>query len=376
MPNRLKALARPALLLVLPTVVGCLVLLELGLRLTGRGPASVTDDIFEPWGQAYRLRPNQETVSHTPSFTCTIRTNARGFRDRASSPRPLARPYDVWLGDSATFANGVEYEDSFVGLVGAAAEARGREVLNLAVGGHHLLEQEQQLEEFLATAPRPPERVIFVFTPQLMALFEHRHHDLVLHGGYLFPRDHWITPYALLLLNKTFASFGFLRDGVRAVQASYFPRGPEVAAEMLAMYARSNPALSPEATRRFEERLDGLDARIRAAGASPVHVYLPTTADLRAPELLGLTGRPPADYDFGHYRDALHRQAARAGVPLLDLDAVLRLELAKGVTLGFAQDMHYNPAGHLAVARVLGPALLGDGVAGSERAVTPVAGAR
>lgn len=365
----LQSFLRPALLLVLPTLVVCLGLLEAGLRLTGRGPTGTTDDIFEPHRDAYRLKPNQTRISHTPSFTCTIRTNALGLRDRVPGPRSLARPYVAWLGDSATFANGVEYEESFVGLFGAAAERRGGEVVNLAVGGHHLAEQEEMLEDFLAAAPHPPAQVVFVFTPQLMGLFDHRHHDLVLHGGYLFPKDRWLGPYLVVLLNNGSAAYGLVRDGVRAVQARLFPAGPQVAAEMLAMYARSYPALTPEATRRFEERLDRLDARVRAAGAMPVHVYLPTTADLRAPELLALTGAKPEAYDFEHYRAALREQAARSGARLVDLDEALRAEHAKGRPLGFKQDMHYNVRGHVIIAEILEAALLaGAGMSAADEA--------
>jgi hypothetical protein len=349
----LKPILRAALLLVLPTIVLCLALLEVGLRWKGRGPSNVTDDIFEPYRQAYRLKPNQTKVSHTPSFTCTIHTNALGFRDRAPGPRALALPYIAWMGDSATFANGVDYEESFVGRFGALSERRGIEVVNLAVGGHHLGEQEDLLQDFIASVPRKPDRIVFVFTPQLIALFEKRHEDLVLHGGYLFPRDRWIGPYAIVLLNNASSAYGFLRDGIRRVQAKLFPSGAKAAAEMLAMYARSFPAESEEVTRRFEDRVAGLDAQIRAAGVTPVHVYLPTTADLRAGELLALTSARAEDYDFEHYRDALARASLRAGVQLVDLTAVLKAEHAKGAPLGFAQDMHYNAAAQAVIAQAL-----------------------
>jgi hypothetical protein len=372
---KIGPLARALALLVLPTLVACVGILEVGLRLKGRGPTSVTDDIFAPHGSAYRLRPNQTKVSHTPSFTCTIHTNALGFRDRAPGPRPLARPYLAWLGDSATFANGVGYEESFVGLFGALSESHGVDVVNLAVGGHHLAEQEELLADFMAAAPRRPDRAVIVFTPALLALFDKRHENLVLHGGYLFPRDRWVVPYALVLLNNASAAYGFLRDGVRAVQARFFPSAPRAAAGMLGLYARSHPSHSEEATRRMEQRISALDARIRAAGVEPVHVYLPTTVDLRIPELLALTGEDPERFDFDHYREALRRESERAGVKLVDLTDALRAEHAKGTPLGFAQDMHYNAVAHASIGRALYAALMpADARGGSpaaRRAVAP-----
>lgn len=349
---------RPALLLVLPTLAVCFAALELGLRLQGRLPSNPTDGIFEAHGSAYRLVPNQTKVSRTPSFACTIKTNALGLRDRETGPRALGRPYVAWAGDSATFANGVEYEESFVGVFGAAAERSGLEVVNLAVGGHHIAEQEELIQDFLAAAPRKPEAVVVVFTPQLLALFERRYERLVVKDGYIFERDRWLVPYLLVALNSTSSGYCFLRDGVRALQARWFPSAPGAAAEVLGIYERSFSALSAEATGRLERRVEALDARVRAAGAAPVHVYLPTTADLRAGELLGLSGRRPEDYDFGHYREALRRASERAGVRLLDLTAVLEAEHAKGKALGFAQDMHYNAGAHATIAGALVGALL------------------
>lgn len=357
----LRTILRTTALVVLPTLLACLVILEIGLRLQGRLPSNVTDGMFEPHGDAYRLRPNQRKVSRTPSYVSTIYTNALGFRDRATGPRRLDRPYLAWVGDSATFANGVEYEESFVGRFGQAAEPRGLEVVNLAVGGHHLAEQEEQLRDFLAAAPRPPERVVVVLTPQLLDLFEQRHHDLVFKSGYGFPKDAWVVPYLVVLAGNASSAYCFFRDGIRQVQGRLWPKGPEVAAEMLGMYLRAAPAASPQVAARLEARLTALDERIRAAGSTPVHVYLPTTADLRLGELVALTGRRADDYDFDRFRDLLRRQAAGAGVALVDLDDVLRAEYAKGRPLGFARDMHYNAAanaviGAALVDRLLGPA--------------------
>lgn len=355
----LRPILRTAALVVLPTLVACLVMLEVGLRLQGRLPSNVTDGMFEAHGDAYRLRPNQYKVSRTPSYTCSIYTNALGYRDRATGPRRLERPYLAWVGDSATFANGVEYEESFVGRFGLAAEPRGLEVINLAVGGHHLAEQEEQLRDFLAAAPRPPERVVVVFTPQLMALFEKRHHDLVFKSGYGFPKDAWVVPYLVVMAGNASSAYCFFRDGLRHLQDRLRPRGPEAAAEMLGMYLRADPSASPETSARLAARITRLDEQIRAGGSTPVHVYLPTTADLRLGELVALTGRRREDYDFARFKDVLARQSAAAGVPLVDLEPTLRAEHAKGQPMGFSQDMHYNAAANAVIASALVDALLG-----------------
>ncbi|WP_041453560.1 SGNH/GDSL hydrolase family protein [Anaeromyxobacter dehalogenans] len=350
---QLQRFLRPAVGVVLPTLIVCAVLLEVGLRARGRLPSNVTDGIFVAHGEAYRLKPNQSKLSTTPSYSCTVNTNALGLRDAAPGPRLLAAPYVAWMGDSATFANGVEYEQSFVGLLGDRWRPSGIEVVNLAVGGHHIQEQEELLRDFVRAAPRRPEGVVVVFTPQLMALFEERYHDLVVRSGYIFQGRNWLPSYALVTLGNTSSAYCFFRDGLRKLQARYLPARGGGAAELLGMYARSFPAVAPEATRRMEDRISELDDGIRALGATPVHVYLPTAIDLRAGEILAADPRAGGDFALDHYRDALRRQSARSGVRFVDLTPPLRAEYAKGQPLWFSQDMHYNAATHVVIADAL-----------------------
>ena len=103
----------------------------------------MADGIYEQAGDSFRLKKNVSKVIRYPAFTYTIYTNELGFRDSSTGPRELReRPFDVFLGASDVFGNGVEYAESFVGIVAAAAATKGREVLNLATGGHYFLEQE------------------------------------------------------------------------------------------------------------------------------------------------------------------------------------------------------------------------------------------
>lgn len=350
---------RAGALLVMPTVAVCVGLLEGGLRLQGRMPSNATEAIFLARGEAYRLRPGQTKVVHTPSYTCTVHTNALGQRDSQTGTPSLAQPYLAWLGDSATFGNGVDYEQTFVGRFDALARPRGYRSINLAVGGHHLAEQLETLDDFLAVAERKPEAVVFVFTPQLLALFERRHHDLVERSGYMYPKDGWLVPYLLVTLGDVSSAYGFVRDGVRKVQSKLFPTGPAPLASMLEPYSRTSPLASPDMQQRLEAALDRADARIRQAGATPVHVLLPTTADLRAGEILGLIGARPSDYDFDRLRALLRRQGQRGKVTVVDLTDVLQAEHARGKPMGFLRDMHYNALSHEVIGRALHDELLG-----------------
>jgi hypothetical protein len=361
MPSLLRACLRATLLLVLPTVMVCLVMLEAGLRLSGRLPSNTTDGIFEAHGtETYRLRKNMTKVSRTPSYACVIHTNAFGLRDRAPGVRSLGpAPYYAFLGDSLTFANGVDYEASFVGVFADLARPRGVEALNLGVGGHRLSDQEEQLRDFLASAPQRPARVVVVFTAQFVTGFEDRYSDLFVKNGYLFRRGAWLLPYVTVTLGNSSSAYCFVRDGLRKLQHRISPPGQRTALELLQIYSKEEPWGRPAVVQRLESRLDALDELIRrGTGAPPIYVYLPTAADLRAGELLALTGQPADRYDFQTYETLLERHCARSGIPFVSLAPVLAKRHAEGRPLSFMQDMHYNADTNAVIGQALHDALL------------------
>jgi hypothetical protein len=357
---RLKGLVRAAILFVVPTLVVCVAALEMGLRAQGRLPSNTTEGLFDLHGPtSYRLKKSYSKTSRTPSYANVIHTNAFGFRDRAPGPRALGpAPYYAFLGDSLTFGNGVDYEDSFVGVFGHLARGDGVEVLNLAVGGHHLTDQEEQLYEFLAATPHNPSRVVVVFTAPLVAFFETPHAELIVRSGHLFERRGWIRSYATVLLGNVSAAYCFFRDGIRRLQARWFPSGARIALELMEVFSRSAPATRPEVAARLEERLRALDDRIRRGGAEPVYVYLPSSADLRSDEFLRSSGRRESDYDFRLYARLLEDHCRRARVELVDLTPALERERTKGERMSFMQDPHYTAAVNHAIGRELYDALL------------------
>jgi hypothetical protein len=344
---------------VLPTLLACVVVLEIGLRLSGRPASNVTDGIFAAHGDAYRLRRNMTKVSQTPSFRCTIHTNSWGLRDRAPGPLSLGPgPYFAFVGDSLTFANGVDYDDSFVGVFADEARRWGMGAVNLAVGGHRLRDQEQVLREFLESASPRPSWVVVVFTPPFMAMFDRASTGLVVKSGYLFPADSWIVPYVTVMAGNTSAAYCFFRDAVRSLEAQIRPGAIDALVGPLEFLDRNGPAARPEFATRFEQELIRLEEEIRAAGASPVFVYLPSSTDVRAPELIAKAGLSPDRYDLGLHRDRLRRHCEARGVPLVDLAPTLEALAAKGEPLSFSQDPHYDAATNHAIGNALRASLL------------------
>lgn len=354
----MTSLLRIGSIAVLPTLLVCLAMLEVGLRAAGRLPSNTTEGLFEQHGTAYRLRKNLTKVSRTPSFSATIHVNALGFRDKAAGPRKLGgAPYVAWVGDSITFGNGVDYQDSFVGVFGALAEQRRLEVVNLAVGGYHFSESEEMLYDFLDTAPASPSLVIFVLTAPAMAMFEERYSDVLVKDGYIFRKEGWLVPWVIVTLGNRSSAYCFFRDGLRKIQGRLFPPAPGSATQALEQFSRNGPWGRPEVRARFQARLSKIEERVRRSGSKLAYVYLPSAPDLRGAELLARAAVPAGGYDLHLFRDALRAHAARAGVAFVDLTPELAAESAKGKPLSFLQDPHYNADANRLIGRVLYGAL-------------------
>lgn len=358
MPSPIRAFFRTSLLVVLPTLVLCLTMLEVGLRLMGRAPSNVTDGIFEQWGDTYRLRANMNKLISNASFSFTVNTNAYGFRDRVPGPRALGpAPYFAFLGDSATFANGVDYANSFVGVFARFAVPRGIDVINLGVGGHRLLEQEKLLKDFLAVATSKPTRVVIVFTSAFILHFDLGVKTLV-KDGYLLPRDNWLIPYLKVKLQDGSAAYGFFAESIRRIQ------GPRTFSGSLNHSSHEDPWALPATVARFEARLTDVDELIRKVGAEPVYVYLPVSTDLEADQFLAIAGKNAADHDLFRFAKLVKAHANRSGVAFIDLTPALKRLQAAGKPLSFLRDPHYTAGVNHVIGQVLAESLLGQGEAG------------
>jgi hypothetical protein len=359
MAGRLRATARPALLFVLPTLLACVALLEVGLRLQGVVPSNSTDGIFEKHRTTYRLRSSSTKLARTPSYACTIHSSSLGLRDAAPGGRAIGgAPYTAFLGDSITFGNGVEYGDSFVGVFAQAAERQGHEVVNLAIGGHHLADQEVLLADFLSAVPRAPARVVVIFTVTFLTLFEADSSELIVKDGYLFDEHHWVLPYLTVKLGDASAAYGFFRDGIRKAQGRASLSSRKDAFGYLRDFSSATPWTSPELVARLESRLSMLDGRIRTTGATPVYVYMPSAPDLGAHESLAAAGVSADGYDFGRFHAILAGHAARSGIRIVDLRPTLERLHATGEPVSFMQDPHYNVAANWVIGQALAAALL------------------
>lgn len=340
-----------ALLAVFPTVLVCLVILEIGLRVIGRVPSNMSDGIFEKYNNSYRLKKNITKISRTPVYSCIIHINELGFRDAASGPRTLGpKPYDLFLGESLTFGNGLDYDETFVGLYAQSMKSRGTDVVNLAIGGHKFLDQEDLFRDFSRTATRMPSRVIICFSPLLIDGFDRPYTDIVIKNGYIFQKSNWLLPYVRIVMGNTSSAYCFFRDNIRKIQARVSNYNLAVARELMSFYAKDNRLVEPSVSERLESSLDRLDSLIDGVRADPVYIYLPLSTDFMLEDLVRQSGRDPNDYDVLFYYKLIEKHCKKRGIPLIDVSPALAELFKKGQVLNFVRDAHYNAAASRVIA--------------------------
>ncbi|MEM2146279.1 MAG: hypothetical protein QW279_13025, partial [Candidatus Jordarchaeaceae archaeon] len=317
--------------------------LELGLRATGHVPTNITEGIFEQSENSYRLKKNMTKIIHAPSYTYRVHTNSWGFRDSITGRRELAgKSFFVFLGESLTFGNGVDYERSFVGIFARKAKDHHIEVLNMAVGGHHFREQFNILVDFIESTLLEPTKVIVCFSPMFISNFDADHKNIIVKNGYLFQRRNWFVPYLKVTFSNTLASYCFFRDGIRQFQAKLSRHTPANVHRIFSLYHKSSNRFStPGDIERLEATLDELESYVWALSATPVYVYLPLSTDFIIEEIIEKSGGNPKEYDAFIYLNILKEHCKKKMIQLIDATPVLRQHYEKGKRLSFSMDAHY-----------------------------------
>jgi hypothetical protein len=329
---------------VLLTVLACLIMLELGLRAIGRSPTNMAEGIADQYGDSFKLKKNVTKVMRFPAFSYTVHTNAFGFRDRAVGPRDLKdRRFGAFLGASDVFGNGVDFEDSFVGIFAEEASKRGLDVLNLAVGGHYFLDQEALLREFMRDTGLKPATVFHCINALHIPKFDRRNQNIIVKSGYVIDRGGWRAAYLRLMAGNISSAFCFFRDGIRRIQERYMNyEVTEKSPEFLQIYAKSNEIRKPERIAAFNEHLVRFESFCRENAIDLVYVYMPLSDSFKLQEMVKRLGADPEGYDASFYEDLIRSHSEKNGIRLVDPRTVLERHFEEGKDLRFKLDPHFN----------------------------------
>jgi hypothetical protein len=342
------------------TLLVCLMMLEVGLRAVGRQPTNMADGIYEQDGESFRLKKNGTKLIRYPAFSYTVFTNELGFRDRSTGPKKLqGKPFYAVLGASEVFGNGVEYDDTFVGIFAREAQKKGWEVVNLATGGHYFLDQEHLLKRFINDTQCKPSAVLFCINALHIPKFDRINKHIIVRSGYAIDLDGWRITYLRLMAGNISSAFCFFRDGIRKIQEKWLDRVlSSKSPEFLEAFSRANSIRSPERIKAFEEYLASFEAYCRQNDMDLIYVYMPLSDSFRLNDILRKIGENPSDYDTSFYEELMHSYCEKTKNKLVDLTPVLQKQFDEGKELRFKLDPHFNIFGNRVIGEYLAKALL------------------
>jgi hypothetical protein len=330
--------------IIIFTVLTCMVMLELGLRATGRIPTNTTDGIAEEFGDSFRLKKNITKQFNYAAYSFTVYTNAYGFRDKSTGEKDLkTHPFLAFLGASDVYGNGVDFQNTFVGIFAQEASQRGFEVINLAVGGHYFLDQEDLFKDFIKKTGFRPSTVFLCANALHIPKFDRRNHNIIVKNGYAIDRNGWRIAYLKLLAGENSAAYCFFRDGIRRVQQRYLKYElKEDSVEFLQIYSKSNKIRDPERIKEFYSYLIDFSRYCRENGISLVIVYLPLSDSFNLKGLVRKLGADPEKYDSTFYEKLIESYCRGNGIKLINIRPILERAYDEGREIRFKLDPHYN----------------------------------
>lgn len=322
-------------------------LAEIAFRLAGTPVAATMTGFYEPFGDSgYKLRSNASVLQDWVSGRFWVHTDARGFRVGENAPAaPEGDPDVLVLGDSQTFGQGVEFEQSVIGVFAAAARENGVSVANAAVGGHSFLDQIALAKSILGERRMRPRAVLFCLTARALAYPDSVSRFVVVDGDLWDQQPTW-TSRARTALSRNSALYVTLRNALKRGNAA------GAASDIFALYATG-----PEREARIaplERALAELKAACDGAGASIVLAYLPLAIESKIDEMArdahaaAATSAP---------LETARRLGADAGMPVIDCTPALDAVRSRGGQVSLVGDSHYGPAASREVGGLLWSAL-------------------
>ena len=351
--NRASVMKKAAIVIL--TVLTCMVMLEWGLRATGRIPSNTTDGIAEEFGDSFKLKKNMTKQFNYPAFSYTVHTNVYGFRDKATGEKDLrTHPFLAFLGASEVYGNGVDFERTFVGIFAQEASRRGFEVVNLAVGGHYFLDQEDLFKDFVKNTGLRPSTVFLCANALHIPKFDRRNRNIIVKNGYAINKNGWRVTYLKLLAGENSSAYCFFRDGIRRIQERFLNYElKEDSYEFLQVYSKSNKIRDLERIEAFYDHLTGFRRYCRENGIDLVIVYLPLSDSFNLKEIVKKLGADPENYDSSFYEELIGSYCRGNGIKLIDARPVLDRAYSEGRDIRFKLDPHYNEYGNRIIGEFL-----------------------
>jgi hypothetical protein len=347
--------------IVVATLLLCLSALEVSLRVLDRYPTGSMEGHLRQAAVGYRLRTNCTRVVQWPTMHFTVYTDDHGFRFKKPGPRVIgARPYYAALGSSEVFANGLDYEQSFIGVLADHLEPRGLDMVNMGIPGQAFMEQSLQFQEFTRSSGALPKKVLIFLNPILIGEYDNMHENVVVRRGELFLKDHWRLPLLKLILSRSSTAYCFFRDTIRNSQVRYLPAKDVSASYYIEKYSTDLPIHRPEKTADFLKRLKELEDYVRSLNATPVCIYNPTVGGFLLDKLKAEGKIDGRLFDTQFFSRLAQKHCEEEGIQFINVEPFLQKKYDKGEKLNFDLDSHFNAATSRAVGDFIYQALEPD----------------
>lgn len=333
-----------ALVTVLVAFTVALALVEVGIRIFAPQPTKLSVSALLDSRLIYRLPPNTSGTDVKEEFAVHIQTNAQGLRDRDYS---LRKPAGVAtrvlvLGDSMTFAEGVESADTFPEVVERRLSSN-MEVINAAIRGYGP-DQELLLFDELVPIYRPDVAVLAVYV-------ENDYED-VLYGHLFEARGAELVPVPLSEDSSQKYRYYRQQSRIQGLPGYQFLVAHSHTMNLVRRWWgwREFHQVFPqyEADHQREEQawsvlrlvLTRWIERARAEQIEPRWLLLPAAGDV------GLAAGPKN----AQRTEQVLKLAKDLGVIALDLRPAMKKSAAAGDVLYYPKDQHFTVAGHHVVA--------------------------
>jgi hypothetical protein len=324
------------------TLVACLAILEIGLRVMGRHASNQFEGFFAQGGLSYRLASNVTKRINWPSSSWTVHTDNMGFRTKMPGLRRLGdRPYYALVGSSEVFGNGLDYEKTFAGVLAEKMEQQGIDVLNMAIGGQGFDEQSYLFKEYARSAPHKPTMVLVWFNPLFISEYDEHHANAVVRHGYLLPED-WKVPFAKIVLQNKSSAYCFLRDATRKIQKKFFDRKDFSVSVYFDLYSKTSAIRDAGRKDDFLRGLDDLGLYIQSLNATPVYLYTPTVGGFMLHKMKEQGRLSEIGFDTDFFAELIRNHCKEKTIRFINLEPLLEDMYRQGVKLHFDLDSHFN----------------------------------
>lgn len=333
--------------------------------------------VYEPDDDlVFRLKKNFRGVHSDFEFEYLIETNSIGLRDTEIGPKSPGIIRFVGLGDSFSYANGVQLHDTYFKRLEASLRNRGADVqvINCAVPGNSLLQEIRYLKRDGIRLEPDAVLVGFYVGNDFFDSSELYHKDGT--PG-MFVSDGWLVGTREIDREKNWVrrvTAPVRRFAQTRMHSYIFFRNRF--SELLSRVGLRSPVPPPEFCRReFSPMMQRgweytqelfLDLSVYAQAHNiRLHVILLPTIYQVYPQVweqyVRTNGINPDEYDLDKPQTMLRTFLEQNNINCIDVLPAMRRNAAAGGQLFFPVDSHFSPDGHRVVADSLSSYLMSRG---------------